>query len=313
MEYVNKAGLHISRLTLGTVALGMNYGISNDSGQPSAQESQDILSAASDLGINTFDTANDYGCAEALIGKYIGEQKNEREPVIVTKFKLNAKNIFNRKQVREEALKSIQASLRSLQIKQVPVVLYHKDEHVPTEILMDVLPPLFAELKKEGLVNITGISLYYPHEIETLIKEDLFQAFQIPMNVFDWRLIRTGMLPALSRSDKIVFIRSVFLQGLFFMNTASLKGKLTGAEKYLNGLKHIAQQEGMGIAQLAFSFVRDTEGITSLIFGAVNTRQIEENIHLLNGPSLSEKARNDIETLVFDIPEDIIVPGKWLN
>ena len=313
MEYVNKAGLHISRLTLGTVALGMNYGISNDSGQPSAQESQDILSAASDLGINTFDTANDYGCAEALIGKYIGGKKNEREPVIVTKFKLNAKDIFNRKQVREEALKSIQASLRSLQIKQVPVVLYHKDEHVPTEILMDVLPPLFAELKKEGLVNITGISLYYPHEIETLIKEDLFQAFQIPMNVFDWRLIRTGMLPALSRSDKIIFIRSVFLQGLFFMNTASLKGKLTGAEKYLKGLKHIAQQEGMSIAQLAFSFVRDTEGITSLIFGAVNTRQIEENIHLLNGPSLSEKARNDIETLTFDIPEDIIVPGKWLN
>ena len=313
MEYVNKAGLHISRLTLGTVALGMNYGISNDSGQPSAQESQDILSAASDLGINTFDTANDYGCAEALIGKYIGGKKNEREPVIVTKFKLNAKDIFNRKQVREEALKSIQASLRSLQIKQVPVVLYHKDEHVPTEILMDVLPPLFAELKKEGLVNITGISLYYPHEIETLIKEDLFQAFQIPMNVFDWRLIRTGMLPALSRSDKIIFIRSVFLQGLFFMNTASLKGKLTGAEKYLKGLKHIAQQEGMSIAQLAFSFVRDTEGITSLIFGAVNTRQIEENIHLLNGPSLSEKARNDIESLTFDIPEDIIVPGKWLN
>ena len=313
MEYVNKAGLHISRLTLGTVALGMNYGISNDSGQPSAQESQDILSAASDLGINTFDTANDYGCAEALIGKYIGGKKNEREPVIVTKFKPNAKAIFNRKQVREEALKSIQASLRSLQIKQVPVVLYHKDEHVPTEILMDVLPPLFAELKKEGLVNITGISLYYPHEIETLIKEDLFQAFQIPMNVFDWRLIRTGMLPALSRSDKIIFIRSVFLQGLFFMNTASLKGKLTGAEKYLKGLKHIAQQEGMSIAQLAFSFVRDTEGITSLIFGAVNTRQIEENIHLLNGPSLSEKARNDIETLTFDIPEDIIVPGKWLN
>lgn len=313
MEYVNKAGLHISRLTLGTVALGMNYGISNDSGQPSAQESQDILSAASDLGINTFDTANDYGCAEALMGKYFGHQKEERGPVIVTKFKLNTKDIFNRKKVREEALKSIQASLRSLQIKQVPIVLYHKDERVPAEILMDVLPPLFAELKKEGLVNITGISLYYPHEIETLIKEDLFQAFQIPMNVFDWRLIRTGMLPALNRSDKIVFIRSVFLQGLFFMNAASLKGKLTAAEKYLNGLKHIAQREGMSVAQLAFSFVRDAEGITSLIFGAVSTRQIKENIHLLNGPSLSEKARNDIKTLVLDIPEDIIVPGRWFN
>lgn len=313
MEYVNKAGLHISRLTLGTVALGMNYGISNDSGQPSAQESQDILSAASDLGINTFDTANDYGCAEALMGKYFRQQKEERDPVIVTKFKLNTKDIFNRKEVREEALKSIQASLRSLQIKQAPIVLYHKDERVPAEILMDVLPPLFAELKKEGLVNITGISLYYPHEIETLIKEDLFQAFQIPMNVFDWRLIRTGMLPALNRSDKIVFIRSVFLQGLFFMNAASLKGKLTSSEKYLYGLKHIAQREGMSVAQLAFSFVRDTKGITSLIFGAVNTSQIKENIHLLNGPSLSEKARNDIETLVFDIPEDIIVPGRWFN
>lgn len=313
MEYVNKAGLHISRLTLGTVALGMNYGISNDSGQPSARESQEILSAASDLGINTFDTANDYGCAEKLIGKHCGHKKNQKDPVIVTKFKLNVKDIFNKKQVREEALKSIQASLRSLRIEQVPIALYHKDERVPAEILMDVLPPLFAELKKEGLVNITGISLYYPNEIETLVKEDLFQAFQIPMNVFDWRLIKTGVLPALNQSDKIVFIRSVFLQGLFFMNAASLKGNLTAAEKYLNGLKQIAQREGISIAQLAFSFVRDTKGITSLIFGAVNTSQIKENIHLLNGSSLSEKARNDIETLVFDIPEDIIVPGRWFN
>ncbi len=313
MEYINKAGLHISRLTLGTVALGMNYGISNDSGQPSARKSQEILSTAYDLGINTFDTANDYGCAEALIGKYIGDQRNEREPVIVTKFKLNVKGILNRKQVREEALKSIQASLRSLQIKQLPIVLYHKDEQVPAEILMDVLPPLFAELKKEGLVNVTGISLYYPNEIETLVKEDLFQAFQIPMNVFDWRLIRTGMLSTLNRSDKIVFIRSVFLQGLFFMKPASLKGKLTAAENYLDGLKNIAQREGMSVAQIAFSFVRDTEGITSLIFGAVNARQIKENIHLLNGAALSEKARNDIKTLVLDMPEDIIVPGRWFN
>ena len=39
MEYANIRGLNISKLTLGTVQLGMDYGIANIKGKPDRNES----------------------------------------------------------------------------------------------------------------------------------------------------------------------------------------------------------------------------------------------------------------------------------
>ena len=46
-----------NRFVLGTVQLGMKYGLFNNHGQPNKEESFDILDTALAFGVNTFDTA----------------------------------------------------------------------------------------------------------------------------------------------------------------------------------------------------------------------------------------------------------------
>jgi len=89
MEYTEIRGLTFSKLTLGTVALGMEYGISNNEGKPSKEESFSILSSALTPGINTIDTSREYGNAESLIGDFLNQPENAGKINLVTKFKVS--------------------------------------------------------------------------------------------------------------------------------------------------------------------------------------------------------------------------------
>ena len=71
MQYVKKDGMCISKFSLGTVQLGMNYGLGEFATKPSKSEAFRILNRAVELGVNTFDTANDYGDSEQLIGQWL--------------------------------------------------------------------------------------------------------------------------------------------------------------------------------------------------------------------------------------------------
>lgn len=95
------------------------------------------------------------------------------------------------------------------------------------------------------------------------------------------------------------------------MDPEKLTGNLTTSANYLKQLSLLAQREGMSIAQLAFSYVRDTEGVTSLVVGAETSEQVKENIKLLEGKAISEKTRDEISILFVNIPEYILNPGQW--
>src|SRR5688500_5343857 len=74
-----------SSLTLGTVQLGLDYGIANRDGRPGEAEAEAILETAITGGITTLDTARAYGEAEAVIGRWLAHV--QCTPVsIVTKF-----------------------------------------------------------------------------------------------------------------------------------------------------------------------------------------------------------------------------------
>ena len=79
MKYVNAKGLGLSAFALGTVQLGMQYGLGEDSAKPSEEKSFAMLDAAMALGINTLDTANNYGDSEAVIGRWMAKRKAENK------------------------------------------------------------------------------------------------------------------------------------------------------------------------------------------------------------------------------------------
>ncbi|KKK81608.1 hypothetical protein LCGC14_2811730, partial [marine sediment metagenome] len=57
------------KIALGTVQFGINYGVSNTSGQTSQNQIQQIIELAKTASITTIDTASAYGDAEARLGQ----------------------------------------------------------------------------------------------------------------------------------------------------------------------------------------------------------------------------------------------------
>ena len=72
------------KLILGTVQLGLNYGINNISGKPALEESFKILDTSFKAGISFLDTAEDYGNAVELIGEY--HKKTRHNFHVINKF-----------------------------------------------------------------------------------------------------------------------------------------------------------------------------------------------------------------------------------
>jgi aryl-alcohol dehydrogenase-like predicted oxidoreductase len=313
MEYTEIRGYNIPKMTLGTVALGMDYGISNTEGKPVKEKSFEIFSTALSLGINTFDTARIYGDAEFLIGNFLSRDGNRPKTNLITKFVINDDNLANIELARKHAYDSIQSSCSFLKVKQIPICLFHKANGQNMELLMKTLPVIFEDLKNDGLIDLAGVSIYNPNGEEMFLEHPVFEAFQVPVNVFDQRIIRNGMLEKMQQENKIVFARSVYLQGLFFLSPDELKGNLVNASPYILALQDLAKQAGMSIAELAFSYVRDLEAVTSIVFGATTELQVQGNVELLSGSKIPLKIKQSIEALFNNMPGDIITPGLWTS
>lgn len=311
MQYSNIHGYNMPKLILGTVALGMDYGIANIHGKPQKNESLNILSYALQEGINCFDTARTYGSAEQLIGEFLSSG-TEQKITVISKFKISPENIYDIEKARLEVFESVKTSLKYLGIKKIPVCLFHMDRHLPAQEVVRVLPVVFNELISEQLIDIAGVSIDHPSEVSLFINDPVIKAFQVPVNVFDHRLTGNGVLSALSSAGKIVFARSIFLQGLFFLSPGELTGNIRSAAEYLRQLKKLAEDENMTIAQLVFSYILNMDGITGIVFGAENINQVKQNVDLLSVPPLSTKSINLIQQLFSGVPEDIITPGKWV-
>ena len=81
-------------LILGTVQLGMKYGLHNTHGQPTTEESFSILDAALAAGIDTLDTAWAYGTAEDVLGAWLRARSLAGKVRIISKMKPHALNDY---------------------------------------------------------------------------------------------------------------------------------------------------------------------------------------------------------------------------
>ncbi|MFN3599034.1 MAG: hypothetical protein ACK4VK_04785 [Aquificaceae bacterium] len=77
-------------------------------------------------------------------------------------------------------------------------------------------------------------------------------ALEIPLNVFDRRFVPyLGKWKALNIS---LFVRSVFLQGLFFLPEERLRGPFERVKDKIQKLRLLVQESGLGLACLCLGF-----------------------------------------------------------
>jgi aryl-alcohol dehydrogenase-like predicted oxidoreductase len=306
MQYVYKNDLKISKMTLGTAQLGINYGVNNSLGVPSRHKSHEILDVALQGGVNVFDTAPAYGNSEEVIGDFL--KKCEKQKTMVCT-KASVGNVDSNKVF--EALKfTVDRSLKRLCINQLPFLLLHNE----FDFLQygSVLTSALKELKAQGAVLNAGISLSDKSYLDMVLDCGVFSAVQIPINLWDNGEIKNQMIEKLKKAGILVFARSIFLQGLFFRDTALLEGTvLQEASEFIWSTKRIAEEEGISVLEMALAFVRDQSGVSSLVIGSETPSQVNENIRMFDAPPLSKKTHDKILDCFDNVPSILIKPWEW--
>ena len=294
-------GKALPAMTIGTVQLGMNYGIANEGGQPSQEKSFAMLRTAFENGVASLDTARAYGNSEEVIGAFLKTWEGEL-PYITTKIRhmKDASGDFE-----AHAMTSIEESLQRLGVKKVDCLLLHSpdDMFAQGEKAAKVMEKILAL----GYTDKIGVSIYTQADVEEMLKYPQYTATQVPMSIFDQRLIASGTVKKLKEAGYTTFVRSVFLQGVFFLDPDKVTDPILveHAVPKIRLIREIAAAEGMTVAQLAIAFMRDTAGVTSLVLGADTPEQVKENIANFDTPALSASvmARLEAEFAQVDIPE----------
>lgn len=277
--------MRISNMTLGTVQLGMNYGIANDAGKPDEEKSFAILRTALEGGVTALDTARAYGDSELVIGRFLKQWQGE-VPAIITKVPILKGD--SPKELEKFVTDSVEQSLERLGINKLEAVLLHgaKDPIIHGKACADAMKLLLDH----GYTDKVGVSVYTAEDVEGMLPYDIFSVTQVPMSIFDQQLIAGGSIAKLQQRDYTVFVRSVFLQGLFFLDPEKVDDPILveHAVPKIRLLNSIAKELGMSVAQLAIAFMRDCAGVTSLVLGADTPEQVKNNVAYFDAPALDE-------------------------
>lgn len=293
----------MSEMILGTVQLGLNYGIHNDIGKPSEEKTLEILDFAFHKGIDTIDTAISYGESEKRIGIYIANSHNEFK--ICTKLPVHVDS--------EKINEYFENSRASMAVKQFDVYYLHRFEHCKDRKIMEEL----VRLKKQKRILNIGISIYAPEELIYIIEHlsGILDVIQLPFNLFDnYRWLKDGLLGKAKRAGFRIYCRSVFLQGLIFINEMSDMARKKGIGTLLHSIHQIARMYGMRMDELAVAFIQSFSEIDKYLVGCETKEQLARNIELYHTTCsyrLPQEAIIKIVNLSKQIDINIIDPRMW--
>ena len=189
------------RLCLGTVQFGLSYGVTNQSGQVAEEEVCRILHLAASSGIEFLDTAQAYGTAEAVLGRCWPKAAKRR---LISKLPAGAD--------RQTWEVSFINSLQRLHASSLDGLLLHRASDLLSQDGEELLDWL-EDLRRRGLVERIGVSIYDASDLDGLPLHRL-QVVQLPLSVYDQRLILDGTVGRLHDLGIGVHARRVFLQGL---------------------------------------------------------------------------------------------------
>ncbi|HEX4637801.1 MAG TPA: aldo/keto reductase [Rhizomicrobium sp.] len=247
-----------ARLGLGTVQFGQAYGISNQHGQVPLEEARAIVARAGSAGIGLIDTAANYGEAEKILS-----QMDTPGFRVVTKTIGAAQGI-------DAVLTRARRSVENL--GRVDLLLVH----AAADLKGPEGPALWRalqDLKAKGEVGGIGISAYVADNPAELAEQFRPDAMQVPFSLLDQRLLRDGSLRRLKELGVEIHARSLFLQGLLFMETPP--EKLAAAAPLLAGVRARIANTGMTPLVAALGFVLSRPEVDVAVVGVTSTRQLE--------------------------------------
>ncbi len=289
----------MSKLALGTVQFGLDYGVSNFTGQTNLSEATKIIKLAKEENLDLIDTAISYGDSEKIIGK-IG--------ILDFRFVSKLPSVSSIKEdlnvILEEMIKK---SLQRLGVKSLYGLLIHK----PQDLLDSSGNKLiFAlnQIKAKGLIKKIGVSIYDPSEIDKIINLFKIDIIQAPLNIVDRRLEKSGWLKKLHNKNIEIHTRSTFLQGLLLMQKDKIPKKFNRWTNLFDRWFLELKKYNLNATQACLSYPMSLPEIDRIVIGVNNVDQLKKLIKL----SKLEILNHDLS---FMISNDnlLINPSNWKN
>lgn len=260
------------KLALGTVQFGLDYGISNNGGRTPFSEVVKIIDTCEKNKISFVDTATQYGSSEEVLGKVLEGRKFN----IITK--VSGSTMLESELSLHLAL---DGSLRRLKRERLYGLLFH-DADVLTSKLGEGLFRQAEELKRNGVVKKVGVSVYHAEQIESILQHFDIDIIQLPLSVFDQRLLVGGQLSELKKRGVEVHVRSVFLQGILLMSPQDVHPYFSEIHPQLKFWHNELEENRISPAAAALGFVKRLPMVDKIVVGVNDNSQLMELIKAYN-------------------------------
>jgi len=297
VKMLGQTELELTVIGLGTWAIGgpwqVGWGPQDDN------ESVATILAAIEGGINWIDTAAVYGCghSEEVVGRAIKELGFK--PIIATKCGLLCDQKHRKVHCLDKAsIKSeCAASLRRLGIEVIDLYQMHKS--VPDGQIEEAWEAM-VELAGEGKVRYIGVSNFSISQLERVRRIHPVASVQPPYSLIR-RDVEDELLGYCRDNNMGVVCYSPMQKGLLTGKFSArrvdnlplddhrrrdqnfLEPRLSANLNLVEGLRPIAQRNGLTLAQLAIAWVLRRRDVTAAIVGARRPGQITETISAADG------------------------------
>ena len=287
----------MSKLALGTVQFGLEYGVANESGQINFSEAKNILKLAKEKNIDLIDTAIAYGNSEKVIGK-IGIEGFK----YISKLPALPENC---KDIDYWIKDMVEASLKRLRIENLYGLLLHQPKDLLGASGEKLVNSLY-KIKSSGLVKKIGISIYDPSEIEQVIDLLKIEIVQAPLNIIDRRLETSGWLFRLHQQKIEVHTRSTFLQGLLLMSKNEIPSKFSQWNFFFDRWFLELKKKNLSPVQACLSYPMSLTQVDRVVIGVDNLFQFKNLIEASKIKSLN----HDLSFMISN-DELLINPRNW--
>jgi 1-deoxyxylulose-5-phosphate synthase len=305
MKYreLGRTGLKVSTIALGTVSLGLDYGINapGQFGRPDELSAIRLLRLAADRGITLLDTAPAYGTSERLIGCALAANKRA---IIATKVMSPADGA----DVRAAIDASLDASRLALGRETLDIVQIH---NATVEMInKGEVAEALIRAKRRGRIHFVGASVYGETAAMAAIACGQFDVLQIAFNVLDQRMA-ANVVPAADKAGIGVLVRSALLKGALTPKAQWLPAPLerlrTAAEQARDLL---AEGSWDALPKAATRFCLSFPSVASVLTGARTAGELDAALEAEAEGPFDDRVLRDAARLGLD-DEQLLNPSHW--
>lgn len=330
MQYrsFGRTGWNVSEMGFGSWAIGGDaWGKTDDS------EAVNALHRAIELGVNFIDTADVYGNghSEQLIAQ-VRKAHPEQQLIIATKAGRRLKpHVAAGYNNRENLTSFVERSLSNLDVNAIDLLQLH----CPPSEVYD-MPEVFGildDLVQQGKLRYYGVSVETVAEALKAISYPNVQSVQIIFNMFRFKPAEQFFAAARERKVGIIVrvpLASGLLTGKFRPDTQFAErdhrnynrygqsfdqGETFSGVDYDAGLAAVEElrqlvPEGMTMAQFALRWILMFPEVSTVIAGAKNPQQAEDNTKASALPPLSNETMRRVQE-IYDARIRSQVQGRW--